>query len=615
MCLLLLCLPASLAAQTAFYPKTNPVRANGLDMNDDFVVGEPGVDDLVCDSFGGSVVQGFYVEDVDGDGVLEEQIFVDSVLGTDTLSCGRPNGACRTLQHAFAVRADGPGDGQEDIICFAGVDATNFEIQQSGVAGFKTLPRQGATTNQQRSFQYPSQPLMLIGWDKDDDGVYPPRDPDDTSRLNKTTGIQFNVSGQYDRVEVAHLEILEPGHDSALNGGFFKQQPNAHSLSHWYFHDLQIDRPNYRKCHRTGNILWNMFSFQPDWVAAEHIDVTDAYGYLWRGSVNGKNVRFSNWSVTQRALGGPNTNQDHLGNRCVDLAGLTTTGGSIMRIWTGTAGKQNLEWIDNRLELVGYDSPPTAAKIDQGITLSCLQNVAFAGNLLRNYAGLPLMDMNDGICTVQRVADRYWNNNTVIVDDPSLVKPGDFYPAAGWIGTQGGPLYSDGITREIQFNGNLIDYSAVQQGGGIVDGFLLMENTPSVNMTGAHLEVVGNKLIMDCDRLPFGCLVEQHGGNMLPDTMRIRDNVIYNPNPLYDPRIYMVDTDVLINNLTADSDYNSYYNCRFREAGTEFTTMNAWRNNVGEGPNSTCGVNVNPIDVFRSDFESGNLSNWTASTP
>ena len=54
---------AAAFAQTNFYESAGP-RLNGLDMDDDFVVGEP-EDSLVCDSEGGVVgPPGFYVEDV-----------------------------------------------------------------------------------------------------------------------------------------------------------------------------------------------------------------------------------------------------------------------------------------------------------------------------------------------------------------------------------------------------------------------------------------------------------------------------------------------------------------------------------------------------------------------
>ncbi|MEM1250355.1 MAG: hypothetical protein AAGK22_28565 [Acidobacteriota bacterium] len=605
---------SSASSQTNFYPKDNPIRDNGLDMNDDGVVGEPGVDDRVCDDVGGSVSGNRYMEDVDDDGVLEEQIFVDTEIGNDSPSCGRPTQPCRTLAYAYGERVDGPGDGNEDIVCFAGTDSGSFDITVSGLSSLKTRSRDTVSTNEARSFQYPRDPTMLIGWDVDDDGIYPPNDPDHRSRLSKKESFQFLPSGAYSNVEVAHLETFENGHNTADQGGFFEQRPGTGVLSHWYFHDIHIDRNNYRKCHRTASILWSFFRLNADYIAAENIRATDTYGYLWRGAFSGSNVRFANWSVTHRAIGGSNTNRDHLGNRCTDIG--ATSGGSIMRIWSIESGRQNIEWIDSRLEVVGYDNPllSTAPSIDQGITLTCLRDLTFAGNYLRNYPGAPLMDMNDGICRHQLIADFYWNNNTIVVDDPGLVRPGSFYPAVGWLGISGGPLPSDGITGTIQYNNNLVDYTAVPEGGAFIDGFLLMENVPTANLSSATVELVGNRLIMDCNRPPFGCLIEQHGATQMP-RLRIRDNILYNPSPSpEDAGIRMIDTDAMIGNLTSDSNNNVYYNCNFLESGTQFTTMASWRNNVGEGNGSVCGVNLSPVTVFGADFESGDLSSWSGAS-
>ena len=73
-------------------------------------------------------------------------------------------------------------------------------------------------------------------------------------------------------------------------------------------------------------------------------------------------------------------------------------------------------------------------------------------------------------------------------------------------------------------------------------------------------------------------------------------------------------TRTLNGGLTPDSNSNIYYNCNFREAGTLFTSMASWRNNVGEGNSSICGVNVSPVNVFDADFEDGDLSAWSIVT-
>lgn len=97
-------------------------------MNDDGIVGEFGVDDCVCDDVGGIVVDKFYMEDVDDDGVFEEQIFVDMVFGEDSFNCGCLNFFCRSFVYVYVEKVDGLSDGNEDIVCFIGDDFGDFEI-------------------------------------------------------------------------------------------------------------------------------------------------------------------------------------------------------------------------------------------------------------------------------------------------------------------------------------------------------------------------------------------------------------------------------------------------------------------------------------------------------
>ncbi len=619
----LLILAASLgSAQTTYYPRGNPIRDNGLDMNDDFVVGEPGVDDKVCDSFGGSSSSGRFMEDVDGDGVLEEQVFVDSVIGIDNGSCGLPGSPCRTISHALDNRIDGPGDGAEDIVCFSGVDVGGFQITTSGLPGIKVRPRNTQSSNEAQSFEYPSDPLLLMGWDKDDDGIYPPNDPGETARLYDRTDFQFRVSGVYDNVEVAHLESVEAGRNSHNNGGFFRQISGTGPLSHYYFHDIDIRRPNHRNCLNSGETLWSFFSFFPDWVAAEHINVEDGYGYVWRGGVTGSNVRFANWAVRLRALGGPNSTRNHAGTPCSELN--ATSGSNIMRIWANNTGDHNIEWIDSRFEIGGYDNAPTGAGIDPGITLTCFRELTWGGNLMRNFRGMPLMDLNDGICKTQSVRGRYWNNNTVLIDDTSLLRHGDFYNGAGWIGTGGGPQPSDVLDGLVQFNNNLIDYTNVTGTNGFVSSFIILQNTPTADMASATVEIRDNKFIGDCDRgNDWACMIEQQVHATALPTFRIRDNVVYNPffDPATDSNRLMIDTVAPMGLLTPDSNNNRYYACRFREnapnpaSGTIYTTMSSWAGQVGEGNGSACGINIDPLQVFGDAFESGSLGGWSITTP
>ena len=86
--------------------------------------------------------------------------------------------------------------------------ADNIAIDNSGVAGFKGRTRSGSEA---RDFQYPNNPAMLIGWDKDNDGSYPPHDPDDTSvlfggqPLCATHALEFDLNAPVSYLEIASL--------------------------------------------------------------------------------------------------------------------------------------------------------------------------------------------------------------------------------------------------------------------------------------------------------------------------------------------------------------------------------------------------------------------------
>ena len=125
------CVFLCLSAATAFAaePRGYTARPCGFDMDRNGVIGEP-ADRLV------------------GDGVTAD-----------------PDG-------------DGPADGAEDIVVISGVFSEALTIKDNGVPGYYVRD----------NFQFPSNPLMIIGWDKDQDGEYPPYDADDVAVLDGNTG-------------------------------------------------------------------------------------------------------------------------------------------------------------------------------------------------------------------------------------------------------------------------------------------------------------------------------------------------------------------------------------------------------------------------------------------
>ncbi|MBI4341690.1 MAG: hypothetical protein HY598_05355, partial [Candidatus Omnitrophica bacterium] len=223
-------------------------RACGFDMNRNGISGEP------ADCHVGDGV----TLDPDGDGVNEDLLYVDCQNGSDTSGTGSPANPYRTIQRALNA-ADGPSDGAEDIVAFTGICRENLIPQQSGVAGTYLKPRSG---NEVRDWLFPSNPAMVIGWDRDNDGQYPPVDPDDVSVLDGDdnsdgrcdTGEVCDTfailnSRAVDYLEFAHFTAQYYGLDglpgldgsASADGGFFRPSNGAGLREYLYLHDLRVE--------------------------------------------------------------------------------------------------------------------------------------------------------------------------------------------------------------------------------------------------------------------------------------------------------------------------------------------------------------------------------------
>ncbi len=571
-------------------------RLNGLDMDDDFIVGEP-EDSLVCDSVGGTVAAtGFYVEDVDGDAVLEDQIFVDSDLGSDDATCGAPTAPCATIDFAFNTRADGPDLGGEDIVCAHGTFFETVLPVTSGVASFKTKPIDTVSTNEQREFRYPDNPAMIVGWDTDDDDAYPPLDPDDLFVFdNEGEGAPlFNFltdpDDGADYIEIAHFLSHRPGTQYATAGGFLGTPNGAtdERSEYWYMHDFQAVEVNFRKCHITGTMFVSTFQFRPRYFAIEYADLPRLYGYVFRGGFNQNDssmcldrgpTRFRGIDLSMRALG---ENQiDRHGNACTNLAPGATGGGSLRRQWGCYTGWED---IDNRYVVAGYDSPPAGANdlISGGVWLSCPQDIDFVGNYLSGFDGLPKVQPTNSVCRQRFLSDFKVNRNT-FVDPISL--DGRFVVGTGATGTAVGDPASNGFVGTFEMKENRIDTSSLAGTGAISSAVFIMESSNAgSDFSGMTWDVQDNVVISDIDRSGTG-LLEQHGAPV--GTIIHRGNRYINPTPDAGDA-----NDVMVR-IQDTTDYrggdNGYYQCgRWRWVNENTNSLDTWQSQSGEEESSYC---------------------------
>jgi len=250
-------------------------RACGLDMNRNGILGEA-ADCKVCDGM---------TLDPDGDGDLEDMFYIDCGSGVDSATCGSPTNPCRTIAYAWNERADGAGAGAgaEDILCFRGIctDEENTAPGVSGDPGVYLKPREGSEV---RDWQLPRNPTMLVGWDHDADGRYPPFDSDDTAVLDGGVkslkrAFHFNLNGVQSYIEVAHFTARDYGRfgASSTDLGFMRVGNTGPQSTHVYLHDLQLERINRGRPSGSTIAVFNFFrgGTIPRWWAISNVNVTE----------------------------------------------------------------------------------------------------------------------------------------------------------------------------------------------------------------------------------------------------------------------------------------------------------------------------------------------------
>lgn len=305
--LLGLWLAAPLAAvSTALQPRGYKARACGLDMNRNGVVGEPAGPDPLLEPGDCNVCDGgpnhpthpaTGTPDPDGDGVDEDLIYVDTNNGSDISGTGSALAPYQTLAKAWA-EADGPGDGAEDIVCFRGTSNEISLTPPTGYRGLATTYTVPAAGSQARDWQYPSNPAMLVGWDRDNDGCYPPyddgvQDPEHCGGNgggavlsgNTASAIRaFHLAPDVGYLEIAHLKVRDYGRlVGPTNSGFIKFSPDSEHQA-IYLHDLELLRINGSRSSDSNIIAIDLFNTNLHWVAFENMLFEDNGGWFARGT-------------------------------------------------------------------------------------------------------------------------------------------------------------------------------------------------------------------------------------------------------------------------------------------------------------------------------------------
>lgn len=308
-------------------------RACGFDTDDDGIVGEAS-DCNVCDGV---------TTDIDGDGQNEDLIYVCAAgstcagaTGNDTTGDGSPSTPYATIEKAF-LSMDGPSIGQEDIVCIGGTfnEYPTHEDPQPGkgtvgVDGWYTAETV-ATTNLPWDLLKPTNPAMIVGWDQDNDGCYPPYD--DGSRDTGNCGVTgdvavldgsafdaevvrvteangFIVIRVMDFFEVAHFTIdnyftsdLDTDLEMSYPGAFLSEIRvfDLNAADYVYIHDLEIIDWSKGSCKYSS---FKVFATPQDvkQLVFQNSLVKNVGSYYWRGGTTGLGVATSfnntNYQIT-----------------------------------------------------------------------------------------------------------------------------------------------------------------------------------------------------------------------------------------------------------------------------------------------------------------------------
>ena len=471
-------------------------RACGFDMNRNGIIGEP-ADATVGDG---------NTTDPDGDGTDEDLIYVDATDGNDATGDGSAGNPYKTVQYAMN-QADGPGDGAEDIVCIAGVFQETLTLTQGGVAGYYTMD----------NFQFPNNPFMLIGWDTDKDGEYPPYDADDTAVLDGNVGATFlglaitNDPAGDSYVEIAHLAIRYYGFDTLGDNtprGAMKMAPhNVGTVSHIYFHDVDMKSINDGIKTDGYSIIWS----------------------LWCGNTPLKHLAMINNRIDGMSCyncrGAPHNGSGfyRLQNNTYiyTLGEYKETGalelGNLWRVW-GEHG--NVEFLNNLVYGATTDSNGLSYGGSSFSVRNCVRNYIIRNNeLIDCKGGLNVDAYTDGACDTRSVDN--------IVFDRNIIR--NTY--TGWT------------------TGSLTLLS-VDEGGT-----LATETAEDVTFTNNFVSVLSTTL----STRGFWCQLGNNGGPQV-GVVTFAGNTIYGPGggsdftgmDIYSTRIYPQQDFIIKNNIVAN---------------------------------------------------------------
>lgn len=407
--LLLLALATAVSAGASGYIP----RPCGFDLNDNGILGQP-ADCQICNGVN---------TDPDGDGVLEDLIYVDCNSGNDAPNCGSPQNPCGTLDYATQQRVDGPGDGAEDIVCFRGIcHPDTIRPHTYGLSGHRVAQPKG---NDEQAFQYPTNPAMIVGWDSDGDRSYPPFDPDDTAVIEGSPGVTraflMNDTQHNSHFELAHFTVRNFNLSPSSSDGGFLGANHGRTTSHLYVHDIALRNINSNRPTSSGITTFRLFVISGlRYFAVENIDAQRIGGYFARGNAgDGENggagpIRFKNISLTARSCNN--------GDPSCYAGGANGSEFTLFKFW---GHFNDFEILDSDFDCnLGEWSPYRCTGIGPA---QCSQDVTIRGNTFKDFGSTLIVQATaSGFCDgsgARPVDDIVFDKNAVHNDHPWRYAP------------------------------------------------------------------------------------------------------------------------------------------------------------------------------------------------
>lgn len=381
-------------------------RPCGFDNDKDGDYGEAGECDY-CDGTG-------VTPDPDQDGNNEDEIYINCQTGTDNAGCGASTAPCKSLEYALTkTNGTSYGGAEEDIMCVAGTcgsynggltpGSIGITVTQDGKCDGTNCANSISTRNanvgpdtgnaEEYNYEYPDDPFMIVGWDTDNDGEYPPYDTDqpypaifdgcaNANQLDTCTsnsGNELFQLAQSNRFEMAHLTIanvgvVPEGNSTQINKVALRWS-GSYSPTHHRIHDIRLYRnilnvPGFSDHRTIGFSISGGNSSK--WMALENLllEKNGGWGFRgWMGSGGGSRgtkLRFKNVTITAH----DNTHSVNVG---------PASGNSIAAKWWSVDGA---EMIDNLIQ-----DPDRSGNSQTGLYISKMShNVFIRSNTIKNYS-------------------------------------------------------------------------------------------------------------------------------------------------------------------------------------------------------------------------------------